>query len=290
LKEKLLHPLQHAFKELVNGEMFNHLMEARVTQPQAQLDQKFMEEIEKKIFPLLQEAKRFSGGGEDGVTIAREIRRKLEAILYLPILTSRYPRFQPKGVQAVAEYLHKRLTDSTATWATLFGWVFVHALGRVVNEKDYSEQSRTWIDEWMLGKTIFGVLRNLGLEEGAAGNSLTVIKWLTSHQRWFEAKSLDQKQANSTLELLFNDKDLRRFLQINRYQDTWWFNKEAFEEMLWWLMIVAALTIGSDPLRPVHAVIEELERCYSVIQKWQQAEEESEYQAEKLLSALQKLD
>jgi hypothetical protein len=249
-----------------------------------------MEEIEKKIIDYFQEAKRFSGGGKDGMMIAREIRRKLEAILYLPILTSRYLRFQPKGVQATAEYLHKRLTDSTATWATLFGWVFVHALGKVVNEKDYSEQSRIWIDEWRLGKTIFGVLKNLGLDEGTVGSSLTVIKMLTSQQRWFEAKSLDQKQAYTTLELLFKDEDLRRFLQINQYQNTWWFNKEAFEGMLWWLMIVAALTIGSDPLRPVHAVIEELERCYSMIQKWQHAEEKSEYQVEKLLSALQELN
>jgi hypothetical protein len=37
-------------------------------------------------------------------------------------------------------------------------------------------------------------------------------------------------------------------------------------------------------------VIEELEGCYSIIQEWQQAEEKSEYQAGKLLSALQEKD
>jgi hypothetical protein len=286
LKEMLLQPLHRAFRELVNGEMFRHFMEARITQPQAQLDQHLMEEIEKKIIHLVQEARRFSGGERDGMMIAREIRRKLEAVLYLPILTRRYPRFQPKGVQAAAEYLHKRLTDSTATWATLFGWVFVHALGKVVDEKDYPEQSRTWIDGWMLDKTIFGVLRSSGLEEDAAGRSMTAIKMLTSQQRWFEVPSLGQKRSYAILELLFEDEDFRRFLQINRYQDAWWFNKEAFEEMLWWLMMVAALTVGSDPLRPVHGVIEELERCYLMIQEWQRAEEKSGYQVEKLLSAL----
>jgi len=56
--------------------------------------------------------------------------------------------------------------------------------------------------------------------------------------------------------------------------------------MLWWLMMGAALTIGSDPLRPVNAVVAELERCYSMIQIWQQAEEKSEYQIDKLLSIL----
>jgi glycosidase len=287
LKEMLLQPLHSAFGELVNATIFRHLMEARVTRPQAQLDQKLMEEIEKKIIRLLQETKRLSGGGEDGMTIAREVRRKLEAILYLPILTRRYPRLQPKGVQAAAEYMHKKLTDSTTPWATLLGWLFVHALGKVVHQRDFAEQSRTWIDEWRLGKTIVGTLRDLGVEEAAVWNSLTIIKWLTGHQRWFEAKPVNQRSAHATLELLLKDGDLREFLQINQSKDIWWFNKEAFEEMLWWLMIVAALTIGSDPLRPINGVVEELERCYSVIQKWQEAEEKSGYQIEKLLSILQ---
>jgi len=287
LKEMLLQPLQNAFQELVNAGIFRHFMEARITRLQAELDQNLLEEIERKVIHLVQEAKRLSGGGEDGMTTVLDVRRKLEAILYLPVLTSRYPRLQPRGVQAAAEYLHKRLTDSTVPWATLFGWLFVHALGGVAHQRDFAEQSRTWIDEWRLGKTIFGVLKDLGLEEAAAWGSLTVIKWLTVHQKWFETKPSDPNPASATLELLLRDGDLRQFLQINQSRDIWWFNKEAFEEMLWWLMMVAAVTIGSDPLRPVNVVIEELERCYSMIQRWQQAEEKSEYQVEKLLAALQ---
>ena len=287
LKEMLLQPLQNAFQQLVNVGIFRHFMEARITRLQAELDQNLMEEIERNVIHLIQETKRLSRGTEDGMTTVRDIRRKLEAILYLPVLTSRYPRLQPRGVQAAAEYLHKRLTDSPVPWATLFGWLFVHALGRVVHPGDFAEQSRTWIAEWRLGKTIFGMLKDLGLEEAAAWGSLTVIKWLTGHQKWFETKPSDPNPASTTLESLLRDGDLRQFLQINQSRDIWWFNKEAFEEMLWWLMMVAAVTIGSDPLRPVNGVIEELERCYSMIQKWQQAEEKSEYQVEKLLAALQ---
>ena len=55
--------------------------------------------------------------------------------------------------------------------------------------------------------------------------------------------------------------------------------------MLWWLMLIAAVEISSDPLRPVKAVVAELERCYAIIQTWQRAEEKSEYQVEKLLEA-----
>jgi hypothetical protein len=287
LKEMLLKPLHDAFKGLVNVDTFRRLMEGRITQPQAQLDQKLMEEIEKKMIRLLQEARKHSGGGEDEMAIVQEIRRKLEAILYLPILTSRYPYLQPKGVKAAAEYLYKKLTASTATWATLFGWLFVHTLGKVIDQKDFAEQSHTWIEEWGFGKLILAVLRDLGMEEASAWNSLTLIKWLTSHQKWFESKSSGQEQACAIFEGLLKDNDVRQFLQVNQCNDIWWFNKEAFEELLWWLMLVAALTIGSDPLRPVHAVIEELQECYAMIQTWQKAEEKSEYQVEKLLSTLQ---
>jgi len=236
---------------------------------------------------LLREAKRLSGGREDEGIIARELRRKLEAILYLPIITSRYPQLQPKGVKAAAEYLHKKLTDSTYMWSTLFNWLFVHSLGKVVNPMDFEGQSRLWIDEWRLGKTIRAVLSDIGLEETAIGSSLIVIKLLTGYQRWFEAKPSDRKQSYVVLESLLKEGEVQQFLQVNQYNDIWWFSKEAFEEMLWWLMMGAALTIGSDPLRPVNAVVAELERCYSMIQIWQQAEEKSEYQIDKLLSILQ---
>jgi hypothetical protein len=182
------------------------------------------------------------------------------------------------------------MTDSAYTWATLFSWLFVHALGKVVNPRDFAGQSRTWIDECGLGKTIFGVLRDLGLEETAAWSSLTVIKLLTGHQRWFEVKPSDQKRAYAILESLLKESEVQQFLQINRYNDIWWFNKEALEEMLWWLMVGAALTIGSDPLRPVNAVVEELQGCYSMILTWQQAEEKSEYQIEKLLESTKSLN
>jgi glycosidase len=287
-KEMLLQPLQDAFKELANADMFRRLIEARITQPQAQLDQKLMEEIEKKMIDLLQQAKQLSGGKEDEVTLTREVRQKLEAILYLPIITSHFPRLQPKGVKAAAEYLNKRLTDSPYTWVTLFSWLFVHALGEGVNQRDFAKQSRTWIDEWRLDKTISDVLKELGLDDGTTWRAVILVKLLTGHQRWFEPKPPGQKQASAILESLFKDDEAQQFLKVNRYDDIRWFNKEAFEELLWWLMLIAAVEIGSDPLRPINEVVKELNGCYSMIQIWQRAEEQSAYQVEKLLEEVRR--
>jgi len=283
LREMFLQPLQHAFKELMNANILRRLMEARLTQPQAQLNQELMEDMEKKTIDFLQQAKQLSGGGEDEITIVRELRHKLEAILHLPIISSHFPWLQPEESKALTEYLRKNLTDSTYIWGTLFSWFLVHALGKVVSQKGFPEQSHSWIDEWRLGRTISDVLKDLGLNEATALRAVILVKLLTRYQRWFQARPSEQKQAYAILESMFKDGDVQQFLQMNQYNNIQWFNKEAFEEMLWWLMLTAAMEISSDLLRPGNGM-EELRRCYSMIQIWQEAEKESEYRSEKLLS------
>lgn len=289
-REMLLQPLQKAFKELVNPDLFHRLMEARITQPLAQLDQKWMEGIEKKILDLFREVKQVSGGREDEGAIVREVRRKLEAILYLPIITSRYPQLQPKGVKGAAEYLYRGMTDSISHWTILFGWLFVHALGKVTHPGEFAERGLRWMEEWKLDRLISDALKKLDSNEATIERAVTLTKLLTRYQRWFEVKPSDQKPSYTILELLLKDGEVKQFLGVNRYNDIWWFNKEAFEEMMWWLMLIAALTISSDPLRPVNAVVEDLQGCYSTILKWQEAEKKSDYQVQKLLSTLRELE
>jgi len=281
LRELLLQPILHAFTELVNADMFRRLMESRIILPQAELDQTSIEEIEKKMINLLWEAKKFTDGREDEIAIARELRHKLEAILYLPIITSHFPRLQPKGVKAAAKYLNKKLTDAPYTWGTLFSWLFVHTLGKVVSQAGFSEQSRSWIDGWKLDKTIAEALTELGLDEATTRRSVILVKLLTNHQRWF-----DQKAIYPVVEKLLKDSEVQQFLKVNRYNDILWFNQEAFEELAWWLMLVSAIEIGFDPLRPVKELMRGLERCWSMIQTLQEAGEKSEYQVEKLLEIL----
>ena len=286
LKEILLQPIQQAFKELVNGSTFRRLMEARVTRSDARPDKALMDEMEQKVVNLLREAKQFGGGIEDEMAVAREMRQKLEAILRLPTLASRFPWPGAKGDKTAAGYLEEKLNDAPSTWGTLFSWLFVHALGKVVGQTDFMELSRSWIDEWRLGKTIVSVLRDLGLEEEASWRSVALIKLLTSHQRWFEVKPSSQKPAYQVLESLLKDNEVHQFLQVNRYNDMLWFNKEAFDELLWWLVLVAAVEISSDPVRTPSEIVKDLEDCSRIAKALEEAEKKSSYQVEKLLTTV----
>jgi hypothetical protein len=283
-KEILLPPVHHAFKELVNANMFRRLMEARISKSGEPLDNSLIDEVEQKTIHFFDQAKELSGGREDGRVVAREIKHKLEAILYLPVITSRFQVLQPKGVKGAAEYLHKKLTDVPSVWGPIFGWLFVHPAGRVVSPKDFPEQSHKWIGEWKLDQIIAETLSGLGLEEKVSRGSVTLIKILTRHQRWFKEGTVDR-----VIENLLKDGEVQQFLGVNRYDDILWFNKEAFEEMLWWLMLTAALEVSFDPLRPAKEVVRGLEKCWSVIQRLQEAKKKSEYQVEKLLEVAKKL-
>ncbi|MCK4316311.1 MAG: hypothetical protein KAX24_11120, partial [Anaerolineae bacterium] len=108
---------------------------------------------------------------------------------------------------------------------------------------------------------------------------------LTSHQRWFETEAPKKKQAYRVLESWLKDDEMQQFLQVNRYRGVLWFNKEAFEQLLWWMLLVAVVTISADPLRSTAEVSQEIVTAYDIVRKLQQAEEESGYQVEKLLEA-----
>jgi glycosidase len=184
-KEILLQPVQHALKELINQNTFRRLIEARVLKADVKPDQKILEEIEEKIVNLLLEAKKFSGGSGEERSIARQVRQKLEVILRYPPISRQFPWLEPEDI-------------TQENFWTLLGWVFVHALGKVVSQKDFEGVSRSWIDEWRLGKTITGVLGELGLDETASWGSIIIIKLLTSHQRWFEGKNRIQGLRRSS--------------------------------------------------------------------------------------------
>jgi glycosidase len=323
LQEVLLRPIHHPFEELVHVEVFRRLIEARGLEPQQVAP--LLDEVEGKMVRLLREIKRFAGGTGDETAIAHEVRQKLEAVLQLPVLVPRFPRLESRECAAALDELQAGLGDDPATWGTLLGWLFVHSLAKVVDEAGFEQQSRSWVDEWLLGKIIAGTLRDLGLDEAAAWQAVALIKLLTTHQRWFEAgvagewhgqesghskgsdvarsetghsgewhgqetghskeetRVAEEKRAYRVLESWLQDPEVQQFLQVNRYQDVLWFNKEAFEHWLWWMLLVAVVASSADPRRPATAVAHEIAEHCKIVQQLRRAGQESGYQVERLL-------
>ncbi|HSB07142.1 MAG TPA: alpha-amylase family glycosyl hydrolase [Thermodesulfobacteriota bacterium] len=292
-KEILLQPLHHAFRELLNQRIISRVMGARLREdltpsppPYGRGLQNLLNEIEQKTVSFLREAKKQSGGSGDETLIAKEIRRKLETILQLAIMADRFPWTISKQERTVMEFLQENLIDTPSVWGTLLGWLFIHRVGKIVDLKNFQEQSRTLIEEWRLERILVNQLLDSGLEEGSAQRLVPLIKVLTRHQTWFETGRPDENQAFKVLDSLLKDNEIQKFIQVNRHDGVLWFNKESFEELLFWLMLTAVVEIGSSPLRSPTQVVKEIDRCYEIIQGIQEAEEKSNYQVEKLLLAV----
>jgi len=287
LREVFLQPVHRPFRELVNAGAFRWIMDARVTAPDGRLDEGLLDEVERRAVHLLREVKGFTGGAGDEATVAvalaRDIRHKLATSLQLPVLAERFPLPRSRKYKAANRVLQAQLGDEPAAWGTLLGWLFTHTLGRVVDDTDWVQRSRSWLDEWLLSRIVAGALQDLGLDEGAADHAVALVKLLVTHQRWYEIETPKKKRAYRVLESWLRDGEVQRFLQVNRYGGVLWFNQEAFADLLRWMLLVAAVAISADPLRPADEVAPEIVACYDVVRKLQRAAEESGYQVAKLI-------
>ncbi|HMF18562.1 MAG TPA: hypothetical protein VKE98_15230, partial [Gemmataceae bacterium] len=287
LREIFLRPIHEPFKDLVNTGLFRQLLDARVTKPEGLPTPALLDNVEQKTHRLLCALKQFSGGASDEAALGRQVRQRLDAALALPILESRLA--PPKGratkrkadLRAVADFVKARLRDDPQRWDCLFGWLFIHALGKIVAETDAPQRSRSWIDEWRLGRIVAGTLRDLGLDPPAADRTVKLIGLLTTHQDWFLQAGDEVHQA---LESLMKDGEVQQFLGVNRYQDIVWFNGGTLDELLSWLFLMAVVQICADPLRPGTEPAEQIAHYFGTLRSLQEAVQQAEHQVEKLLA------
>ncbi len=283
VKEIFLQPIHAPFKELVNGGMFRWLIDNRQTKVGRAINQEVLDQTGQKVKNLFEAIKNLIGGTGHLHLLAAQMRDDVSSILRLPTVSKRLTLPKTARYTAAVKYLNTRISPparSTSkrslsgglddlTWATLLSWLFVHSLGKVVDEADSAQRSRTWIDEWLLGRSIAGALQDLGVTESNAWQAVTIVKLLTAHQAWFKS-GVD---AQIVLEALLQDAEVEEFLQVNRYQDVLWFNQEAFEQLMWWLYVIGVVQ-ATDGQQVLDA--------FDVIDRLLKAEAQSGYQLDVL--------
>lgn len=286
LREIFLRPIHQPFRELVNAGIFRQLWDARVTDHRKSVNQDILDNVEWKMVHLLRAVKQVSYGSGDETALAREVRQRLEAALQLPLVELLFPWPGSPEYQEAIRYLKANLGDDPHPWGVLFGWIFVHSMGRILGDADAAQRSRSWLDEWLLGRMIAGALRDFGLKEEASWKAVRLIGLLITHQRWFEIEGTGQPEALQVLEGLLKDGDGQQFLGINRYQDIVWFTGEALAEVLEWLFLVALIQRNAVPHRSASEAAAEILKHYLVLRDLQQAGQKAEHQVEKLLEAV----
>ncbi len=285
LRELMLAPVLHPLRELTKVDHIKALYQNRIRSEGQKIDVDLLHIHGEKFKDFINSIIGYVNMERQIQTILEEEQRGLEAILKLPLFEDYYP--SPSSIkyhQALA-YIQKNLGDYPFIWFVLLLWNDLRLMGRVITDtSQFAEISRSWMDEWGILRAIEHTFSKLGMEEGQARSGVTIIKLLTSHQNWL--KDFSEQTPLALLETWLANDEVRKFLNINRYHDKLWFNKEAFESMMWWMMTTALLILVAEPDKSLTEDIEILVEAYERIQVIIAAEEKSEYQIDKLLKAL----
>jgi len=308
LIEILLQPIHKPFAELVNAGQFQWLIDNRVIEeitselPEREsqthkIADNVTEEVERKVTSLLEAIKTYTASDGNQEESVQEIMSALRTALLLNAIKNQHQSLFGRDHSDGWEFLYSghrlgvKLTNGDAqVWGTLLGWLCTYRLGAAAGaqEREIPAISRSWIDEWKLGTYLANALQGLGLNEDDSWLAVGIIRFLINHQSWYTGYQKEGLSVYQLLESWFRDTDIQKFLVINRHQGILYFNKEAFGDLLWWMFLIALIEALSQPQQhPQGKEIEmQIARCYELIQKLKQAEENSEYQVEKLFAAL----
>jgi hypothetical protein len=289
-REVFARPVLVPFRELANAGFYRYLLEKRVDDEAAEPDATLLAEVLTKTQHVVDGIQYLLKIDPADTIVPAATRSDFAAILRLPIIAARSPLPKSRKYAAAVQYLQANLQPETETetlaWATLFSWASVRSLGRATGEAEAIVRSRNYLDEWLLGRTAAQTLTALGIADWQAAETANLIKVLTTQQQWYAAEAPVKKRVAQLLDTLLADKDARAYLKVNRYNEIEWYNKEAFEQLLWGLFAVAAIDVMASEENDPAAVADALVAAYDVIKKLQDAQADSEYQVEKLKSAV----
>lgn len=283
LREMVLEPILTPFRAIVNPGTFGELV-VRLASGQPVADD-LLDQIDRHTATLLDAVRQYAGADQDPTALAMALRRELRAIVRLAASARPCGRSSGAGQPTSAPAGESDQATAIAWWGTILAWHLTHRLGSLDRADDDRERSRSWIDEWLLGKTIARVLRDLGLDDDAARRAVTAAKALAALDRWWERLASAEPPAYRLARQIFEDPDGRPFLRVNRFQGIVWFNKEAYEALLGWLRTL--LTLGlSEEVSLTGPTEQHRSAALEVLAELQRASETSRYQVERLLATL----
>ncbi len=277
IREIFLQPIHRSFRNLVNPSFFRYILANHrdIVNREALLPpDALVDEASAKLYDLLREIKTYLDSSQDESVIVDEVKLKFTALI------QSHPFVQDivHGESELNVLLSRELS------ASHLAWLFVHNLGGLIDggQGIREEISRSWIDEWLFGRIIGETLNGLGYDDKEIHSSQLLIKIFTSHQDWYK-----EKDPRAILNSFMADGDVQFLLEVNRYQGILWFSKEAFEDVISWMYFTGGISIMSQKDGEEKDMLQELKRCFAMVEFLHRASLSSGYQLEKFIKIIQ---
>ncbi len=302
-QEMLLQPVQKPFQELTHAGLIHWIIDHRLyaTPGEAAIPEKSIEpvldEVSAKTKIFLNQARAQANSSGDPEIIARAVTQRISSLLHFPMLEDSLAKTNFRIKKNLLHYIEngpqgKQLepppinSGDPHIWGILIDWAVIQDLGLIVQKEDYEEISLNLFAEWKLKKKLIASLSELGFHEDDANSVINLIRLLVRHHQWHQAVKTTKKSIAAIVKHWLNDPELQSYIAINRYQEKLWFNKESFEELIWWFYIVALIELHAEKVES-DEFWKEGKRLFTIIRKILDAEKQSAYELDKLIAILE---
>jgi len=278
LERLRLLPILQPLTDIVNDEFLNTLFHNAL---QSQSNLELNRQIKEKIREFVRAGKEFANAAGYNSPLEEEICRLMQALLQLPGLDKAYT---DAGMQKTGKYLSAltgKLLRDKSRWSTLVTWVLISRLGKLIPYASYPETSLAWLDEWCLNQPLGETLRKMNVPEQEIQESFSFLSLAIRHQNWFQ--EYGKKPVKTILKNWFTSLDIRACLKVNLFEKVLWYNRESFQEFLWWMQIVAILQHQSDQTSNRVSLAETITDLKQKMKKIETLDQESDYQVDLLL-------
>ncbi len=286
MQEIALQPITAAFHQIINQGYFNYLISQSSEDSEEPLSAHLIPEAHQKISVFLDGIQTVFGHSLNQSSILKDADSKIDGLINLfrqsPQKLSSGSSKLKKSIVFIQAGLMAHPHSSLILWC----WVFLHAFGKTSGDDNWAERTRSWFDEWRLSKNMDQFFQQYGLDSETRQRYLVLFRILLSQQNW--AKNIIEGDANALLQTWLEDGQIQHFIQLNRYNDVLWLNAESFEELIWWLQILAWLQIETDTEMNKSEKVETLLAVEDFRSTLYKALKKSGYRAARLLELFKK--
>jgi len=183
--------------------------------------------------------------------------------------------------------ISNRINKGQGLNAVILGYGLLSLLRLIIGkEANGSHAADLAFNHWDIGRKLMEVLRRFGISEFEAWKIIDIAKVVLGKIKnvslWKKGTTFDAADfAALIIEENYLDENFRRILGINHFDDVTWFNKEGFEDALFYSSLFF-LVEGAVEI-PIEERIDRIVKIYDVLLK---AEKKSSYRFDYLIDSL----
>jgi hypothetical protein len=173
---------------------------------------------------------------------AEHLIARIKAALRLPQIEAALKDSFSKEAADVLPSSVKPIESNIPLWATVVAWAALEAMGLTLDEQSPDRAAVSEFDALRLREPLAQSFERLGMHGEDRWRAVARIRASFAHAAWSPAPQPASRAALSWEQ----DPEVGWLIGVHEYDGVRYFNKEAFERIVWWSALPAFLTLAGE--------------------------------------------